>query len=171
VLAASVVLLGLGSSAGEIVGVGLVGAGIVVVRGVRGRADVLALALIVGIACAIAAYTLVDRAGIRHASAVTYLELVLVVPALAYAVAVGRRRLRGSIGARALVAGCSMVGAYVLVLLALRLASAASVAAVRESSIVVAVGLAAVVLGEPVGRRRYGGAALVAAGVATIALT
>ena len=63
-----------------------------------------------------------------------------------------------------------MFGAYALVLAALRLASAASVAAVRESSIVIAVALAALVLREPVGRWRFAGAALVAAGVAVIAL-
>jgi len=45
------------------------------------------------------------------------------------------------------------------------------VAAVRESSIVIAVGLAALVLREPVGPRRLAGAALVAGGVAVIALS
>lgn len=171
VLAASILLLGVGSSAGEVVGVGLVGAGIVLVRGVDGRADVVTLGLTVGIACTIAAYTLVDRSGVHHASAVTYLELVLVLPALLYATAVGWARVRRSVGARMLVAGCAMVGAYGLVLVALRLASAASVAAVRETGIVIAVGLAALVLREPVGVQRFAGAALVAAGVATIALT
>ena len=60
-------------------------------------------------------------------------------------------------------------GAYVLVLLALRLASAASVAAVRETSVVIAAVLAAPVLGERVGRLRLGGALVVVAGVALLA--
>jgi uncharacterized membrane protein len=44
------------------------------------------------------------------------------------------------------------------------------VAAVRESSVVIAVGLAALVLREPVGLWRFVGAGLVAVGVALIAL-
>jgi drug/metabolite transporter (DMT)-like permease len=63
-----------------------------------------------------------------------------------------------------------MLGAYGLTLAALRLASAASVAAVRESSVVIAVVLAAPVLKEPVGPRRLAGAAVVATGVALIAV-
>jgi uncharacterized membrane protein len=64
-------------------------------------------------------------------------------------------------------AGC----AYLLVLLALRLASAPAVAAVRETSVVIATALAAVVLGERVGPLRLAGAVLVAAGVALLALS
>ena len=64
-----------------------------------------------------------------------------------------------------------MVGAYALVLAALRLAAAAAVAAVRESSIVLAVGLAALALREPVGPRRLAGAAVVSGGVALLATT
>jgi drug/metabolite transporter (DMT)-like permease len=64
-----------------------------------------------------------------------------------------------------------MFGAYALVLAALRLASATSVAAVRESSVVIAVALAALVLREPVGLMRVAGAVLVAAGVALIAVS
>jgi uncharacterized membrane protein len=54
-------------------------------------------------------------------------------------------------------------------LLALRPPPAASVAAVRETSVVIAVALAAVVLGERVTRVRVLGAAAVAAGVAVLA--
>lgn len=59
---------------------------------------------------------------------------------------------------------------FALVLLALRLAPAAPVAAVRETGVVIAVGLAAIVLRERVGVGRLGGAALVAAGVALLSL-
>ncbi len=171
VLVCSVAFLGLGSSPAEAVGVLVVGSGIVLVRGVRGRIDRTTLVMIGAIAAAIAGYTLVDRYGVQHANPLTYLELVLAVPAIAYAAAIGRERTRRALSWRTAAAGLAMFGAYVLVLAALRLASAASVAAVRESSIVIAVGLAALVLGEPVGRRRFAGAVLVAAGVALIALS
>jgi drug/metabolite transporter (DMT)-like permease len=62
-------------------------------------------------------------------------------------------------------------GAYALVLAALRLAPAPEVAAVRETSIVLATLLAAVFLRETVGTRRLAGAAVVAGGVALIALS
>ena len=55
-------------------------------------------------------------------------------------------------------------------LLALRHASAPAVSAVRESSVVVATGLAAVVLHERVTPIRLAGAAVVVAGVALVAL-
>ena len=58
-----------------------------------------------------------------------------------------------------------------MVLAAFRLAPAAPVAAVRESSVVIAALLAAVVLHEQVDRRRLAGAIAVAAGVAAIALS
>jgi drug/metabolite transporter (DMT)-like permease len=62
-----------------------------------------------------------------------------------------------------------MLGAYTLVLLALRLAPAASVAAVRETSVVIAVVLAALVLHERVTRARVIGAAVVVGGVVLLA--
>ena len=49
-------------------------------------------------------------------------------------------------------------------------ASAASVAAVRETSVLVAAVLGALVLREPVTRWRFAGAALVAGGVALLAI-
>jgi uncharacterized membrane protein len=67
--------------------------------------------------------------------------------------------------------GAFLVGAYGSVLAALRLADAAPVAAVRESSVVIAALLAAVFLHEDVDRRRLSGALLVVAGLATIAYT
>ena len=171
VLVASVTFLGLGSSVGEVIGVAVVGLGILLVRGVHGRGDWTTLVLTLAIAGAIAAYTLVDRSGVRHANPIAYLDLVLAVPALTYIVVVGRGRAGAALTARAVVAGLASFGAYLLVLAALRLASAASVAAVRESSVVIAVGLAALVLGERVTRERFAGAVLVAGGLALIALS
>ena len=57
-----------------------------------------------------------------------------------------------------------------LVLAALTLAPAAPVAAVRESSVLFAVALAAPILGERVTRMRLAGAALVVAGIVVLAL-
>jgi drug/metabolite transporter (DMT)-like permease len=170
VLAASVAFLGFGTSAGEVVGVSLVGGGVVLVRETRGRAQGRGVLLAVLVSCFIATYTLVDRYGVRHANPLSYLELILIGPAIVYPLIVGLRRTRAGLRPPAVVAGASMLGAYGLTLAALRLASAASVAAVRESSVVIAVVLAVPMLKEPVGPRRLTGAILVATGVALIAV-
>ena len=170
VLSASVAFLGFGSTAGEVAGIALVAAGIVLVRKDGGAAQTSGLALAVLVACLIATYTLVDRYGVRHANPLSYVELILIGPALAYPALVGPARARAAVRAPAVLAGASMLGAYGLALAALRLASAASVAAVRESSVVIAVALAAPVLKEPVGPRRLAGAAIVVTGVALIAI-
>jgi drug/metabolite transporter (DMT)-like permease len=83
----------------------------------------------------------------------------------------GRQALRRHIRPRTAVIGIGVIGGYDLALFALRLASAAPVAAVRESSVVIGTGLAALVLRERVGWLRFGGACLVAAGVAVLAFT
>ena len=126
------------------------------------------------IGCAIAGYTLVDKEGLRHAGALPYLELVL-APVALVAVAVvttrqGTRALRAELGWSTFILAVASFGAYALVLVALRLAPAPDVAAVRETSVVVATGMAAVFLHERVGARRLVGAAVVACGVAVLAL-
>jgi drug/metabolite transporter (DMT)-like permease len=89
------------------------------------------------------------------------------------AVALARRGaapIRAELRPAAVAAGLASFGAYVLVLAALERASAASVAAVRETSVVVATAAAAPLLRERVGRARLAGAAVVAAGVALVSL-
>jgi drug/metabolite transporter (DMT)-like permease len=167
VLVVSVVALGVSISAAAVVGVLLVAAGVVLVRG-RGGVGAPLLALAVG--AAIAGYTLVDKEGLRHAGPLPYLELVLLVPAVVYAAAIGRPRLQSAAGWLPALAGVGMFAAYALTLGALRLAAAAPVAAVRETSIVIATALGAVVLREAVGRARAAGALAIVAGVAAIAL-
>jgi uncharacterized membrane protein len=81
----------------------------------------------------------------------------------------GAAALRAAIGPATVVAGLATFIAYARVLAALQRASAASVAAVRETSVVVATALAAVVLKERVGPARMAGAVLVVAGVALLA--
>ena len=166
---------GVALTAGEAVGVVLVGVGVLFVRGLRSRADARGLALALAIACTIAGYTLVDKEGVQHASAIPYLELVLAPVAAAAALSYLLRgtvaEARAELGLATVGAAVASFGAYALVLAALQLAPAAAVAAVRESSILFAVVLAAIVLREPVGPSRLVGACLVVAGVACVALS
>lgn len=97
----------------------------------------------------------------------------MVAPAVLYAAWVARMRgglvARGSeVNRSSVVAGIATFSAYALVLAALERASAASVAAVRETSVVIATLLAAVVLKEHVTPIRLTGAVLVAGGVAIL---
>jgi drug/metabolite transporter (DMT)-like permease len=114
----------------------------------------------------------VDDEGIRYANALTYLELVLVFPAIGYALGIawlkGRSALRDELSPSTVVAGLGMCVAYGLVLAALARAEAAPVAAVRETSVVIAAVGAALFLGERVGLFRLAGAVLVAVGVALL---
>ena len=152
----------------------LVCVGVLLVRGLRRPADTHALAFALGIACVIASYTLLDKRGITHASPITYLELSMIPAAAGYAVATvavkGRARVRAELGAPAVLAGIASFAAYALVLAALERASAASVAAVRETSVVMATAFAAVVLHEHVSRARIAGSLIVVAGIALLAL-
>jgi uncharacterized membrane protein len=66
-------------------------------------------------------------------------------------------------------AGLAGAAAYLLALAALDRAPAAAVAAVRETSVVIAVALAGLALGERVTRARLAGAVLVVAGVYLLA--
>jgi drug/metabolite transporter (DMT)-like permease len=156
-------------SAGEVGGVLAVAAGVLLVRGgFRGSAVGLGAGLV--IAATIAGYTVIDRYGIHHANAAPYLLLVMTGPAVAYSVAIGPARVGRAVSPATVLVGAASAGAYLLVLLALRLASAPAVAAVRETSVVIATALAAVVLKERVGPVRLAGAVLVAGGVALLAL-
>jgi uncharacterized membrane protein len=75
------------------------------------------------------------------------------------------------VGPATIAVGAASASAYLLALLALRLASAPAVAAVRETSVVIATVLAAVFLHERVTPARIGGAVLVVAGVALLAVS
>lgn len=154
-------------SAAEVVGVLVVAGGVLLVRGARGRHGV-ALGLL--IASVIGGYTVVDRYGIRHADAPSYALLVMVASAVVYPPFVGARRVRAALSPKTTAVGVLSALAYLLVLLALRHASAPAVAAVRETGVVIATALAAVFLRERVTRARLAGAVVVAAGVALLAL-
>jgi drug/metabolite transporter (DMT)-like permease len=177
VLAFGALVLSEGATAVQVAGVLAVSAGVFAVGARRGtvaadphvRRD---LMFGLAIALTIAAYTLVDAEGVDHAQAPAYLFLLLAPSSAVYAAALALRGrdLRAELRPRAWLTGAFVVGAYGSVLAALRLADAAPVAAVRESSVVIAALLAAVFLHEDVDRRRLSGALLVVAGVAAIAL-
>ena len=184
VLALGVVGLGMGVGWLAALGVGLVAAGVLLLAfrterratpgmaakvDTRHRRDVL-FGLAIGLA--IAGYTLVDSEGLDHADPLAYLFLVAAVCAVAYCgglIATGQGgQLKAALNPRTALTAAAVFGAYAMVLAALELAPAASVAAVRESSVIIAALFAWMFLGEP---RRLLPAALVAAGVAAIAYT
>ncbi len=175
VLVIGVVALGATVSPLQAGGVAFVACGVLLVRGVRtDAADRRGIVLALAVAGCIAGYTLLDKRGVRHASPLTYVELEMLAPALVYATVIGRirggRRLRAACTQANVIAGVGMWLGYALVLLALQRASAPAVAAVRESSVVIATALAAVVLHERVTPARIAGAAVVVGGIALIAL-
>jgi drug/metabolite transporter (DMT)-like permease len=173
VLLIGAVVLGRTTSWTQAAAVVLVVTGILLVRGLR-QADPRGVAFGLAIAVCIAIYTLVDKGGVARAEPITYLELSMLGPAVVYAGAVMRIKgvgaVRRAIGPESILAGICTFGAYALVLAALQRAPAASVAAVRETSVVIAALLAVAVLKERVSAARVGGAVLVAGGVALLAL-
>jgi drug/metabolite transporter (DMT)-like permease len=169
-----VLMIGGARSALQVGGVLAVALGTLLVRGLGTRGRWREVAAGLGVGVCIAAYTLVDQRGVRFANPTTYLEMVLVAPAVAYAAialrGANRDVIRRAVRPEPVVAGVLMFMAYWLALAALQLAPAAAVSAVRETSVVIAVALANRVLRESVGYSRLVGAVLVATGVAAVAL-
>ena len=173
VLGAGAVVLGETVSFGAAVGVLAVAAGIFLVSRRltahyaanvrRSRRDLL---FGVAIGLVIAAYTLVDAEGVERADPIAYLALVTAPCAVLYPLVT---RTAPDVGWRSGATAAATFGAYLLVLAALERAPAAPVSAVRESSVVIAAILAAVLLHEEVGGRRIAGAIAVAVGVGLIA--
>lgn len=170
VLVGGIAVLGATVSVVQAAGVLFVAAGVLLVRGIRTRGGAVDLAFALAIAACIASYTLLDQRGIRYASPVVYQEISM-IPATILFVGLALRRsgrpaVVRAIGLPAIVAGLATFGAYVLVLAALSRTSAASVAAVRETSIVIATVFAVPILHERVAPSRLAGATLVVVGVA-----
>jgi drug/metabolite transporter (DMT)-like permease len=166
-LGLALVFAGDDPSAGEIAGVLVVACGVLLVRGARGGRGAL-LGLV--IAAVIGGYTVIDRYGIQHAGTFSYALLIMLCAAVVYPLLVGLPRVRAAVAPKSVLVGVLAAGAYLLVLLALRRASAPAVSAVRETSVVIAAALAAIVLHERVGPARFAGAALVVCGIALLAL-
>jgi drug/metabolite transporter (DMT)-like permease len=123
----------------------------------------------------IAAYTVADGLGVRRsgtvAGYVAWLFLLHGLPIPLVALAVRGRglagRLRGHLGV-GMAAGALSLAAYGLVLWAQRRGALAVVAALRETSVLVAALIGSLVFGERFGRRRVLAAALLAAGIVAL---
>jgi len=157
-----------------LVSVGVAGLGTLHAHaGVSGRA----LAFALGNACVIAAYTLVDGAGVRRAgNAASYTLWIFAldaVPLVAWTLrARGASALVGAPSdvARALATGTLTMAAYALVLWAMTRAPVAAVAAMRETAIVFAWLIGAGALREHASARPIAAAALVAVGAVLLKL-
>ncbi|MER8182291.1 EamA family transporter [Kitasatospora sp. NPDC094015] len=179
-LAATV--LGPGLPGGKLAGVVVISfglAGLALAGGVPGRAQLPALAAAVGTGVMIAGYTVVDGTGVRLAgSAAGYIAWMFLTQGLAMltvAAALRGRALPGQLrtGWRQGVAGGLMsLTAYGLVVWAQAQPGSdlATVAALRETSIVIAAVIGAVVLREGLGRIRLAASAAVLAGIAVLEL-
>ena len=155
-----------------------------------GRADrgAVGFALLTG--ASIAAYSAVDRVGVRIVEPWLYgaLLAVFAVTFLAIAIAIGRRvglvvptaapaggePPPASSLPRDAIAGVLSLTAYLLILVAYSMAPLAAVAPLRESAIVLAAAWGTIRLGESAGRResaiRIGAASLVVVGALLLAL-
>jgi drug/metabolite transporter (DMT)-like permease len=173
VLILSVIALGASISVLTTLGVLLIAGGIVFVRGLtnRGHPRDLVLALAVGLC--IAGYTLVDKHGIVHGSPLAYLELVFAVTAAGYLIPTwhsrGTHAMRAAVTWRTLIAGIGFFGGYALVLAALRIAPAAPVSAVRETSVLIAAAVLVISGRERLAIGRILGSVAVVGGIACIA--
>ncbi len=128
-------------------------------------------------AAVIASYTLIDGAGVRLAgSAAAYamwLFLLNAIPLVAWAflarrralLAYARRNLR-----LGLAGGIGNLGSYGLALWAMTHAPVATVAALRETSILFGLAIAGLILGERIDPTRLAAAALIVLGAASLRL-
>lgn len=176
---AAALLLGESPGAGGWLGIVLICGGVLTLAGQarRGGRHGAALRLALANAGVIASYTLVDGQGVRLAGhAFSYTGWVFLLTAvLLLAVALARRgravlaptRATGRV---AVLGGAGTLLAYALVLWAMGRAPIASVAALRETSIVFAALIGALLLHERIGRARLLAIALVCAGAGAIKL-
>jgi len=131
-----------------------------------------ALAFAVAVGLSMGGYTVVDAAGVRGApNPATYIVwLFLLHGPLFTAIAWTRRRATLPAMMKAewrggFIAGALSVASYGLALMALRIAPATEIAALRETSVVFAALLGWFVLKEPMGWRRLAAAAMLATGL------
>lgn len=135
------------------------------------RTTLLALAS----ACSIAAYTLVDGAGVRLSdapAAYTMWIFAATAPGVAALALRRRRELLPFVRSNPALpgGGALSVGAYWVALWAMTQAPVAAVAALRETSILFATAIAVLVLRERVAPPRLAGAVLIACGAAAMRL-
>ncbi|MCT9930376.1 DMT family transporter [Planotetraspora sp. A-T 1434] len=152
-------------------------AGLALADGIPGRAQLPALAAAVGTGMMIALYTVVDGTGVRHSGTVTgYIAWLFlcqgpVLPLIAWA-----RRGRSLIGqlrpvsGRGLTGGLLSVVAYGLVVWAQARGNLATIAALRETSIVMAALIGTLIFREGFGYLRVTASATVLAGIVVLEL-
>jgi drug/metabolite transporter (DMT)-like permease len=155
--------------------IGIVGPALIAARGIRlpGRGTAVAAVNAVIIAC----YTLVDGVGTRiSGNAAGYglwLFLLTALPITAVGVAWRGRELAGYLRERwvlAALGGVLLMSSYVIALWAMTRAPVAAVAALRETSVILAAIIGTVFLRERFGGWRVPGAALVVLGIAALNL-
>lgn len=165
---------------GQWLAVGLISGGILVMYATarassQGARRTTAFALLT--ACLIATYTVIDGAGVRRSdSPAAFTIWIFLLPGVAMLVWALTRRGRETVRFAAanlhlaLLGGGASLGSYGIALWAMTQAPVAAVAALRETSILFATAIAALVLGERVGPARLSAAALVACGAVTMRL-
>jgi drug/metabolite transporter (DMT)-like permease len=143
----------------------------------RSRTDGAALGWAVSTAVFIAGYSLLDKAGVSLANPLAYIIVLFGANAACMAPWVlwrGHPRppgwLRQIRWHRHLAGGVLSLGAYLMVLAAMRLTQVSYVAALRETSVVLAAILGWRVLGETYGWRRMAASAVVAVGLVLLVL-
>lgn len=183
------VAIAAGPIMGEVLGaaqwlaVGLISGGVLTMALERGtgngqghnRARTMVIALVN--ALFIAGYTLVDGMGVRvSGNAVSYTLwafLFNAVPVVVWGIWRYRSLLPAHIrqyGHLALVGGAGTLGSYGLALWAMTMAPVAMVAALRETSILFAMVLSVIMLGEHVSAKRLAGAGLIVCGTVLMRL-
>jgi drug/metabolite transporter (DMT)-like permease len=128
-------------------------------------------------AVVIASYTLIDGVGVRQSGApASYTMWVFVlnaVPLLLWTMVMRRGELWPHFVRRtrlATIGGVGTLGSYGLALWAMTMAPVAAVAALRETSILFAVAISAIILNESVGIKRLVAVGFIAAGAAVMRL-
>jgi len=131
---------------------------------------VVALALATG--ASISCYTLIDSLGVRAGGDVlmyvVWLEVLEHLPLPLYLMATRRDEFRSQVVGqwkRGVIGGANMIGAYGLVLWAVSIAAIAQVAALRETSVIIAALIGHFLFREPFGAKRILASVLVAAGI------
>lgn len=167
-------------SAHDFAGVVLVTAGILsLARGRPATGDVRAVRYALATGLTIAAFTLVDGLGVRRAgdplSFILWMSALEIVPLGLFVALRRRERVRAFLavnGVRGLASGVAggimAVSAYGIVLWAYSRAALAPVAALRETSVVMAALFGSLSLGEPFGARRVLASVVVVIGVALL---
>jgi drug/metabolite transporter (DMT)-like permease len=154
---------------------GIIAPALIAARGIRlpGRGTAVAAGNAVVIAC----YTLVDGVGTRASGNAAgygmWLFLLIAVPMVACAVAWRGGELAAYLRKRWALAGLGgalLMGSYLIALWAMTVAPVAVVAALRETSVILAAIIGTVFLRERFGGWRIPGAVLVAAGIVALNL-